>query len=57
MTPEEYDDEEVRRRIRGVEEGFQMAGSGLGIRESGGDVRSVVESAVVPAMEKLGLLG
>lgn len=57
VTPEEYDDGEVRRMIKGVEEGFQVAGSGLGVRESSGDVRSVVESAVVPAMERLGLLG
>jgi hypothetical protein len=39
-----------------VEEGFQVAGSGLGFRESSGDVRGVVESAVVPALREIGLL-
>ena len=57
VTVEEYDGEEVRRRVKGVEVGFQAVGSGLGIREGGADVRGVVESAVVPAMKGLGLLG
>lgn len=56
VAPDEYDDGVVRERIKGVETGFQVAGSGLGIRTSTGDVRSVVESAVVPALVELGIL-
>jgi alpha-N-acetylglucosaminidase len=51
-----YEDGAARARIEGVEEAFQVAGSGLGMRESSGDVRGVVESAVVPALKEIGLL-
>ncbi|KAF2442999.1 glycoside hydrolase family 89 protein [Karstenula rhodostoma CBS 690.94] len=56
VTPAAYEDGAVRARIEGVEAGFQVAGSGLGVRESSGDVRGVVESAVVPALREVGLL-
>lgn len=57
VTPEGYEDGVVRGRIRGVEEGFQVPGSELGVRESGGDVRGVVESAVLGALREVGVLG
>ncbi|KAJ4360072.1 uncharacterized protein N0V89_000631 [Didymosphaeria variabile] len=56
VTPSDYKDEVIRERVKGVEDGFQAAGSGLGIRESTGDVRGVVESAVVPALREAGVL-
>ncbi|CAO2647564.1 Nn.00g084860.m01.CDS01 [Neocucurbitaria sp. VM-36] len=58
VSPEAYSDGEARARVEGVESAFQVAGSGLGIREASesGSVRSVVESAVVPALKKLALM-
>ena len=56
VSPSTYSDAEARTRVAGVESGFQVAGSGLGVREVGGDVRSVVESGVVPALKELGLM-
>lgn len=58
VGPEEYKNEEVRTRIEGVEKGFQVPGTGLGIKEATheGAVRSVVESAVVPALRELGII-
>lgn len=56
VEPGAYEDAEVRARVAGVERGFQSPDSGLGIRTSDGDVRGVVESAVVPALREVGVL-
>jgi alpha-N-acetylglucosaminidase len=58
VSPSTYKDAEALARVKGVENGFQTAGSGLGIRDQSksGSVQSVVESAVLPTLEKLGLL-
>ncbi|KAJ4377746.1 hypothetical protein N0V83_000576 [Neocucurbitaria cava] len=58
VSPKAYSDVEARARVAGVEKAFQVAGTGLGVRKAGetGDVRSVVESAVVPALKKLALV-
>ncbi|KAL5388189.1 hypothetical protein DPSP01_003178 [Paraphaeosphaeria sporulosa] len=56
VGPDGYEHADVRARIEGVEVGFQVPGSGLGVRESTGDVQGVVESAVVPALKEMGIL-